>query len=127
MKKLFNIYIILTVRQSNSSSSIEPVEPWDWTYSTTYKGTSNNEFINAPDNHEGIPIHLLADTSQPILFYDDIQLFDDELGDNGQVSLNVKIVINFFSYKLYNILIFNTLIANNAIWMVCTSKVLPKS
>jgi len=82
---------------------------YDWTFSSPYAGTiilnqssnqkqSNNDSIlinhreqwhSLQQSH--IPIPLLQDTSQPILFYDDIHLYEDDLHDNGDVSMNIKV------------------------------------
>ena len=84
---------------------------YDWTFSSPYAGTilskqnvSDNKshsikrIINnrqqwQPLPQSQIPFHLLQDTSQPILLYDDIHLFEDDLHDNGESSLNIKIRI----------------------------------
>ncbi|GMG46972.1 unnamed protein product [Ambrosiozyma monospora] len=63
--------------------------PFDWTYSTDYKGTlSKGEFIR--DDSKTIPLDKLK-RQDPILFFDDMILYEDELGDNGISILNVKI------------------------------------
>eukprot|EP00569_Conticribra_weissflogii_P001844 CAMPEP_0171352066 /NCGR_PEP_ID=MMETSP0878-20121228/40529_1 /TAXON_ID=67004 /ORGANISM="Thalassiosira weissflogii, Strain CCMP1336" /LENGTH=474 /DNA_ID=CAMNT_0011857533 /DNA_START=31 /DNA_END=1455 /DNA_ORIENTATION=+ len=90
----------------------DPVSSWtsteffyDWTFASPYAGTihcpsnehkhnsarNNNRQIwkSLPQSH--IPFHLLQDTSQPILLFDDIMLYEDDLHDNGEVSLNVKL------------------------------------
>mmetsp|Transcript_25283 Transcript_25283/g.45525 ORF Transcript_25283/g.45525 Transcript_25283/m.45525 type:complete len:459 (-) Transcript_25283:207-1583(-) len=82
---------------------------YDWTFSSPYAGTIRHSTINQStgthDRNDGvnnrrqwlplqqshIPFHLLQDTSQPILLYDDIHLYEDDLHDNGDVSLNIKI------------------------------------
>jgi hypothetical protein len=51
----------------------------------------NNRQQWHPLPQSNIPFHLLQDTSQPILLYDDIHLFEDDLHDNGESSLNIKI------------------------------------
>lgn len=85
---------------------------FDWTYSTTWPGmpgesdTVNVHASTVPTTtawdtafHFGtdpvrdrIPIERLGPSSgEPILFYDDIVLFEDELADNGTSTLNVKV------------------------------------
>ena len=73
---------------------IETVKNFDWTYSSTYPGTSSQamHFKQASDKHPGIPLAKLARQDEPILFYDDVVLFEDELHDNGIANLSVKIV-----------------------------------
>lgn len=77
---------------------------YDWTFSSPYAGTiltnaSNSSSSNLMNNRQEwqplpksqIPFHLLQDTTQPILLYDDIHLFEDDLHDNGESSLTIKI------------------------------------
>ena len=100
---------------SPSASSSQPLsmtKSFDWTYSTTWPGmpgesnTVNVHASTVPTTtawdtafHFGtdpvrdrIPIERLGPSSgEPILFYDDIVLFEDELADNGTSTLNVKV------------------------------------
>ena|SRR3984957_9788899 len=83
--------------------------PYDWTYTTTYAGTSSSPFEDAsvsssttwspadPDNpSHSIPLAELTRTD-PILFYAEVPLYEDELHDNGSSNLLVRIVsITFF-------------------------------
>jgi type 2A phosphatase activator TIP41 len=39
----------------------------------------------------GLNLALLQDTSQPILYFDDIELYEDDLHDNGVVNVRVKL------------------------------------
>jgi len=80
---------------------------YDWTYSSPYAGTIviaadgeeetsdattiNNRQMWMPLSRSHIPLRLLRDDTQPILLYDDVHLYEDDLHDNGDVSLNVKI------------------------------------
>lgn len=86
------------------------VKPFDWTYTTAYKGESSHELTQAPDNtstgpngtvEQGnggdennsgfeIPFDRLR-RPDPILFYKEIPLYEDELGDNGIVSYTIKL------------------------------------
>lgn len=69
-------------------TDLETVKPYDWTYSTNYKGTvSNAEFTSA---NKELPIQKLL-KPDPILFFDELVLFEDELGDNGISMLSIKI------------------------------------
>ena len=89
---------------SEKSSKSKPSSSefyYDWSFATPYAGTihvdSTTEDISVnrmkwkPTSQSQIPFHLLQDTSQPILLYDDISLFEDDLHDNGDASLNIKI------------------------------------
>lgn len=83
---------------------------YDWTFSSPYAGTivsdssaprdvacisecarRNNGNMWKPLPKSKIPFHMLQDTSQPILLYDDVHLYEDDLHDNGDVSLNIKV------------------------------------
>ncbi|KAH8549962.1 TIP41-like family-domain-containing protein [Umbelopsis sp. PMI_123] len=63
------------------------IKPYDWTYSTSYKGTSNNQFTNTDKE---IDIERLK-RLDPILFYDENILFEDELADNGTATLTTRL------------------------------------
>lgn len=76
-----------------------PTKPYDWTYTTVYAGHdaspagSSIEFMPADptDEKRTIPISELT-RPDPILFYAEIPLFEDELHDNGSSHLLVRIV-----------------------------------
>lgn len=89
------------VKGLSSESKVEVQKPYDWTYSTCYPGafvssTTGQDltFELAPPHHQGIPLHLLARQDIPILFFDEIPLFEDELGDNGIAELVVRVRVN---------------------------------
>lgn len=67
----------------------EVIKPFDWSYSTDYKGTTSDEpsFI---ESDTPIPISLLT-RPDPILFFDEVMLYEDELADNGIAMLSCKI------------------------------------
>jgi hypothetical protein len=81
-------------------------KPYDWTYTTTYAGSlddpgsGNVQWAPADPSipHHSIPIAELS-RPDPILFYAEIPLFDDELHDNGASHLLVRIVGH--SYLLF--------------------------
>jgi len=89
-------------------------KPYDWTYTTTYSGNdakvdtsadisamSSPEPVDEPtmswkpadpeNRSNAIPLAELS-RPDPILFYAEIPLFEDELHDNGSSSLLVRIV-----------------------------------
>ncbi|WFD42428.1 Tap42 interacting protein [Malassezia psittaci] len=101
-----------TAQQSSSSSKITTAKQYDWTYSSTWPGmpgadeppslqeterVKNGEWENifrlATDPaRDRIPVERLGPGSgEPILFYDEVMLYEDELGDNGSSMLNVKV------------------------------------
>lgn len=67
---------------------LETVRPYDWTYTPNYKGTTKN--IRFEPTEESIPIEKLL-RPDPMLFFDEAVLFEDELGDNGISILSAKI------------------------------------
>jgi hypothetical protein len=67
---------------------------YDWTYSTPYAGSIVGSFCEAGKcSHSGVDrnMHLLTDQTQPILYFDDVHLYEDDMHDNGYVSLSCKI------------------------------------
>ncbi|KAL8283249.1 hypothetical protein RQP46_006027 [Phenoliferia psychrophenolica] len=97
---------------ASSSSDVTVQKPFDWTYTTRHPGslslspspsspnalastsTLPPSFTLAPPTHPGIPLHLLARQDVPILFFDEVPLFEDELGDNGIAELVVRVRVN---------------------------------
>ncbi|SCZ90099.1 BZ3500_MvSof-1268-A1-R1_Chr1-3g01775 [Microbotryum saponariae] len=90
-------------QESSSHSEVTVQKPYDWTYTSLHPGTISSttsappEFTPAPEGHPGIPLHLLARQDIPILFFDEVPLFEDELGDNGTAELVVRVRVNSFS------------------------------
>jgi len=70
----------------------EVVKPFDWTFTTEYRGTVEGEEFAAliEETDERIDLERLK-VKEKILFYDDVCLYEDELGDNGSSMLSVKI------------------------------------
>jgi type 2A phosphatase activator TIP41 len=68
----------------------EVVKPFDWSYSTDFKGTLQPESPPFSPTNDQIPIELLK-RPDPILFFDDVILYEDELADNGISMLSCKI------------------------------------
>lgn len=68
------------------------IKPFDWTYTTKYKGTIRDpvDAVTVESTDESINIERLK-VREKILFFDDLMLFEDELADNGCSQLNVKI------------------------------------
>ncbi|KAI1340510.1 TIP41-domain-containing protein [Xylariaceae sp. FL0016] len=94
-------------REQTSAGIKEVVRPYDWSYSTTYRGTLNagEECTKDQSMAQGattekesrsfqptttpIPIELLK-RQDPILFNDEVVLYESELDDNGVSVLSVK-------------------------------------
>ena len=66
--------------------------PYDWTYTTLFNGSLvAPESLTWQDSPEEINVPLLKQ-QDPILFYETIPLFEDELGDNGAATLSLRVV-----------------------------------
>ncbi|KAF8165638.1 type 2A phosphatase activator TIP41 [Crassisporium funariophilum] len=103
-----------------------PTKPYDWTYTTTYPGhqdvaESENASTNAPhiswqtadpeNPSHAIPMAELA-RPDPIMFYAEVPLFEDELHDNGASSLIVRIRVmptSFFLLSRFTLRVDNVL------------------
>ena len=69
------------------------VKPFDWSYTTDYKGTitKGKPFQMPPAvEAEPIPIDLLK-RPDPILFFEEVVLYESELDDNGISVLSCKL------------------------------------
>lgn len=82
------------ISESYTDDSLNINAKFDWTYTTDYKGTekassTNNDKLTL-DNNVELPIDKLT-RQDPIIFFDDMILFEDELADNGISIYNVKI------------------------------------
>ncbi|PVI04481.1 TIP41-domain-containing protein [Periconia macrospinosa] len=76
-------------RQKQFEEIKEVVKPFDWSYSTDYKGTTSTNPAFQPTDTP-IPLALLK-RPDPIQFFDDVMLYEDELADNGIAMLSCKI------------------------------------
>ncbi|KAK8055451.1 hypothetical protein PG993_000678 [Apiospora rasikravindrae] len=111
-------------REQTSAGIKEVVKPYDWSYSTTYRGTTTPSTSTSPSSStppssdhncnnntqtknipmlapvgpaaddptrpaQQIPLELLK-RRDPILFFDDVVLYESELDDNGISMLSVK-------------------------------------
>lgn len=76
----------LTISREKTHADIkEVVKPFDWSYTTDYKGTvtKGQPFQDSPQiESELIPIALLK-RPDPILFFEEVVLYESELDDNG--------------------------------------------
>ncbi|KAI9777070.1 MAG: hypothetical protein M1835_005334 [Candelina submexicana] len=68
----------------------EVVKPFDWSYTTTYNGTSLSQSHQFRPSSKPIPLDLLR-RPDPILFFDEVMLYEDELADNGITMLSCKV------------------------------------
>lgn len=90
-------------------------KPYDWTYTTTYSGSSPTSLPWLPsDPHNPTQTIPMAELTRPdpILFYAEIPLFEDELHDNGSSALIVRIrvmptcifILSRFTLRVDNVL-----------------------
>ena len=68
----------------------EVVKPFDWSYTTDFKGMLSPTSSSFHDSSTPIPVDLLK-RPDPILFFDDLVLYEDELADNGIAMLSCKV------------------------------------
>jgi type 2A phosphatase activator TIP41 len=68
----------------------EVIKPFDWSYTTDYKGDLAPGSTGFQSSTEPIPLELLK-RPDPILFFDDVILYEDELADNGITMLSCKV------------------------------------
>ncbi|KAL2917844.1 Tap42 interacting protein [Polyrhizophydium stewartii] len=101
------------------------VRPYDWTYTTEYCGTVSQRggspegesqdravAIQMQPSEVGINIQRLI-APEPILFYDELVLFEDELADNGAAVLSLRmrvmpscfLVLQRFFLRVDNVLL----------------------
>jgi len=77
-------------RENSHEGIKEVIKPFDWSYSTDYKGSLYPTAKQFEASAKEIPIELLK-RPDPILFFDDVMLYEDELADNGVSMLSCKI------------------------------------
>jgi type 2A phosphatase activator TIP41 len=83
-----------------------PTKPYDWTYTTVYPGhfPAQNSYSFAPadasNSRHVIPIAELT-RQDPILFYAEIPLYEDELHDNGMSQVTIRVVRPHFCCSLF--------------------------
>lgn len=68
----------------------EVIKPFDWSYTTDFKGTLSPSSPPFQNSSTPIPLELLK-RPDPILFFDDVMLYEDELADNGITMLSCKV------------------------------------
>ncbi|GAB0493064.1 hypothetical protein MMPV_004336 [Pyropia vietnamensis] len=96
-------HLRVAAARSWSSSRPDPPPPppgaSDWTFTTRYAGTlggSGDRDAPPPVPRpagpgEGVDMAALRRTDVPILYYDEVRLFDDEVDDHGIVSATVRV------------------------------------
>lgn len=69
------------------------VNPFDWSYSSTYDGTLEASSKPFQKSDKPIPLELLK-RRDPILFFDEVVLYESELDDNGVSVYSVKVRVH---------------------------------
>lgn len=77
-------------REKKHEGITEVVKPFDWSYSTDYKGTLRSPSPPFEASTKPIPLELLK-RPDPILFFDEVILYEDEMADNGITMYSCKI------------------------------------
>ncbi|KAL2857397.1 TIP41-like family-domain-containing protein [Aspergillus pseudodeflectus] len=100
-------------REATHEGIKDVVKPFDWSYSTDYKGSIISlQGRDFEETSTPIPIELLK-RPDPILFFDEVILYEDELADNGITMLSCKIrvmpgrllLLSRFFMRLDNVLL----------------------
>lgn len=90
-------------QESRSESEVprEAARPYDWTFTTDYRGTLTGEErkMKVMKTTDQIDLERLK-TREQILFFDDVLLFEDELHDHGVSMISVKIRVMPTSFFL---------------------------
>ena len=81
---------LILCRQDQHESINRVVKPFDWSYTTDYKGTVAVDTVIFEPTQRSIPLELLK-RPDPIVFFDDVMLYEDEMADNGITMLSCKI------------------------------------
>ncbi|KAL8633426.1 hypothetical protein Q9189_000771 [Teloschistes chrysophthalmus] len=79
-----------TSREKKHEGITEVVKPFDWSYSTDYKGTEQSRSTLLEHSNTPIPLELLK-RPDPIIFFDEVMLYEDEMADNGITLLSCKV------------------------------------
>lgn len=97
-----------------AAQTSDKVKHFDWTFTTEYSGTSNDRFVVEPTEQRIDMFKLMR--REPILFYHDLTLFEDELHDHGISLLSVKVRVmpsGFYILLRYFLRVDNVLIRIN--------------
>jgi type 2A phosphatase activator TIP41 len=79
------------MREKVSEEIRDVVKPFDWSYSTAWKGLMEGGGVELQEAEDAvIPFEKLR-RPDPILLFDDVMLYEDELADNGIAMLSVKV------------------------------------
>ncbi|KAH9824481.1 TIP41-like protein [Teratosphaeria destructans] len=81
--------------RSHQEEVKQVVKPFDWSYSTDYKGTTHEglakgDWVESSQEKDPVRTDLLS-RQDPILFFDSVDLYEDELADNGIALFSIKV------------------------------------
>ncbi|MCJ1307400.1 hypothetical protein MMC25_001046 [Agyrium rufum] len=79
-----------STRQEKHKGITEIVKPFDWSYTTDYRGSLASRDWVFQETEKSIPLELLR-RPDPILFFDDVMLYEDEMADNGITMFSCKV------------------------------------
>ncbi|KAI8720813.1 hypothetical protein NCS52_00527300 [Fusarium sp. LHS14.1] len=82
-----------STREGTTQGIKEVVKPYDWSYSTTYTGTLAPGAQEFTPTEQAIPIELLK-RRDPMIFFDEVMLYESELDDNGISIFSVKVRVH---------------------------------
>lgn len=88
-----------STREGTTQKIKEVVKPYDWSYSTTYAGSVNPGRASSTGagafqpTEKKIPLELLK-RRDPILFFDEVVLYESELDDNGISIYSAKLRVH---------------------------------
>ncbi|XP_035985256.1 TIP41-like protein isoform X3 [Fundulus heteroclitus] len=87
--------------RSDSEHTKEVLRPFDWTFTTDYRGTlfGDQLHIKVTNTEERIDIEKLK-AREHIMFFEEVLLFEDELHDHGVSMISVKIRVMPSSFFL---------------------------
>ncbi|CAF1185156.1 unnamed protein product [Rotaria sordida] len=80
-------------KSRSKDKELDYVKPYDWTYTTKYKGTlcsTDKSTWRIESTDQQLDLEKLK-RQEPILFYDELTLYEDELADNGISNVTLKI------------------------------------
>lgn len=84
-----NAHILNSDIVDQPTDIVKAKSDFDWTYTTRYTGTLVGDW-DAVRTDEQINYNVLKE-KEPIVFYSEMSLFEDELGDNGCVQLTTRL------------------------------------
>ncbi|GAO13242.1 uncharacterized protein UV8b_03657 [Ustilaginoidea virens] len=84
-----------STREAQTQKIKQVVRPYDWSYSTRYAGSVRQPCAAATFRPTGdkIPLELLK-RRDPILFFDEVVLYESELDDNGVSVYSAKVRVH---------------------------------